>query len=94
MTYVLVRFNVEDLAKWKSVFEEAAALRKSFGSMGVRAFSKAGSPNEIVILGQYEDREKAGQMFQSQEFREATKRAGVMAPPEMSFLDEVLNLPA
>ncbi len=94
MTHVLVRFTVEDLAKWKPVFEEAAALRKGFGSMGVRAFSKAGSPNEVTILGHYEDRAKAQEMFQSQEFREATKRAGVMGPPEVTFLDEVINLPA
>ena len=94
MTHVLVRFTVEDLAKWKPVFEEAAALRKSFGSMGVRAFSKADSPNEVTILAEYEDRVKAQQMFQSQEFREATKRAGVMGAPEVAFLDEVVNLSA
>ncbi len=94
MPYVLVRFTVEDLAKWKPVFEEAAALRKSFGSMGVRAFSKADSPNEVAILGEYEDAEKARQMFQSQEFRDATKRAGVIGAPEVSFLDEAVNLPA
>ena len=94
MTHVLVRFAVEDLAKWKPVFEEAASLRKSFGSMGVRAFSKADNPNEVVILAQYEDRGKAQQMFQSQEFREATQRAGVKGPPDVTFLDEVLDLPA
>ncbi|MCB0118370.1 MAG: hypothetical protein KDD72_05035 [Anaerolineales bacterium] len=94
MTYVLVRFTVEDLAKWKATFEEAAGLRKNFSSMGVRGFTKAGSPNEIVILGEYADVEKARQMFQSQEFREATQRAGVKGPPEVTFLDEVLNLPA
>jgi len=94
MTYVLVRFTVEDLAKWKPVFEEAAALRKNFSSMGVRAFSKADNPNEVTILGEYADKAKAMQMFQSQEFREATQRAGVKGPPEVSFLDEVVNLPA
>lgn len=94
MTYVLVRFTVEDLAKWKTVFEEAATLRKNFGSMGVRAFSKAGNPNEVTILGEYADKEKAMQMFQSQEFREATARAGVKGLPEVTFLDEVVNLPA
>jgi quinol monooxygenase YgiN len=94
MTHVLIRFTVEDLAKWKPVFEEAAALRKSFGSLGVRAFSKADSPNEVTILAEYEDRAKAQQMFQSQEFREATQRAGVKGPPEVIFLDEVVNLPA
>jgi len=94
MTYVLVRFTVEDLAKWKPVFEEAASLRKSFGSMGVRAFSKADSPNDVIIIGEYEDPARASQLFQSQEFRDATKRAGVLGPPEVTFLDEVLNLPA
>ena len=92
MTFVLVRFSVEDLAKWKPVFEEAAGLRKNFGSMGVRAFSKADSPNEVVILGEYADKEKAMQMFQSQEFREATARAGVKGAPEVTFLDEVVKL--
>ena len=94
MIHVLVRFSVEDLAKWKPVFEEAAALRKNFGSMGVRAFSKADSPNEVTILGEYADKEKAMQMFQSQEFREATARAGVKGPPEVTFLNEVLKLSA
>lgn len=94
MIYVLVRFTVEDLTKWKSVFEEAASLRKNFGSMGVRAFSKADSPNEVTILGEYADKDKAMQLFQSQEFREATQRAGVKGPPEVTFLDEVVNLPA
>ena len=94
MTYVLVRFTVEDLAKWRPVFEEAGTLRKNFGSMGVRAFSKADSPNEVVILGEYADKEKAMQMFQSQEFREATARAGVKGPPDVIFLDEVIQLSA
>ncbi len=94
MTYVLVRFTVEDLGKWKAVFEEAAGLRKNFGSMGVRGFSKADNPNEVVILGEYADKGKAMQLFQSQEFREATQRAGVKGPPDVTFLDEVVNLPA
>ncbi len=94
MIHVLVRFTVEDLAKWKPVFEEASALRKKFGSMGVRAFSKTDNPNEVVILGEYADKEKAMQMFQSQEFREATARAGVKGPPEVSFLNQVVKLAA
>lgn len=94
MTHVLVRFTVEDLAKWKPVFEEAATLRKSFGSKGVHAFTKAGSPNEITILAEYEDAERAKQMFQSQEFREATQRGGVKGAPEVTFLDDVFHLEA
>lgn len=94
MTYVLVRLTVQDLAKWKPVFEEAMELRKNFGSKGVRAFSKADNPNEVLILGEYEDLERARQLFQSQEFREATQRAGVTGQPDVSFLNEVVNLAA
>ncbi len=94
MIHVLVRLTVEDLAKWKPVFEEAASLRKNFGSMGVRAFSKTDNSNEIVILGEYADKDKAMQMFQSQEFREATQRAGVKGAPEVTFLNEVIQLSA
>ena len=94
MTYVLLRLTVEDLAKWKVVFEEAASLRKNASSMGVHAFSKAGSPSEVVILGEYADKEKAMQMFQSQELRDTMQRAGVKGPPEITYLDEIVNLPA
>lgn len=80
--------------KWKTAFEEASVLRKNFGSMGVRAFSKADSPNEVVIIGEYADKEKAMQMFQSQEFRDAAQRGGVKGPPEVTFLDEVVKLSA
>lgn len=94
MVYVLVRFTVEDVEKWKSVFSEAATLRKNYGSRGVRAFNQMDKPNEIVIIGEYEDVERARQLFQSLEFRDATKRAGVQGPPEVTILNEVIQLPA
>jgi quinol monooxygenase YgiN len=94
MIQVLVRFTVEDQAKWKPVFEQASELRKQFGSAGVRAFARADNPNELFIIGDYADKAKAMEMFQSQEFREATARAGVKGPPEVTFLNEVVNLAA
>ena len=94
MIYTLVRITFEDFDTWKAVFDEAATLRKAYGSKGVRVFRSAEKPNEAVIIGEYEDADKARQMFQAQEFREATKRAGVVGPPEVTFLDEVGQLPA
>jgi heme-degrading monooxygenase HmoA len=94
MINALVRFTVEDFAKWKPVFEEAASLRKSYGSMSAQAFHKAESKNEIFVLLRFESREKAGEMFQSPEFREITKRGGMVGPPEVIFLDEVTSLPS
>lgn len=92
MIYAFVRFTVENIDTWKPVFVEAAALRKTFGSMRAHAFSKADSKNEITVLLQFESREKAMQMFQSTEFREVTKRGGMVAPPEVTFVEEVAAL--
>lgn len=93
MTYVLIRATVDDVEKWKTVFKDLTPLRKNAGSQGIRAFSKSENSNDLVILGEYADKDKAMKMFQSQEFREATKRAGAKGPPEVTFLDEVVNLP-
>jgi uncharacterized protein (DUF1330 family) len=92
MAHVLVRLTVKDQTEWKKTFEEAAALRKKFGSKGVRAFAKADSPNEIFVLGKYEDLDQAREMFQSQEFRDATQKGGVVGAPEVTYLDNVAKL--
>jgi uncharacterized protein (DUF1330 family) len=94
MSYVVVRLTVEDAEKWKAGFQQAAPLRKSYGSKGARAFINADNPNEVLVLGEYEDAAKAREMFQSQEFRDATKRAGVIGKPEVVHLNEALQLPA
>jgi len=94
MIHAIVRFAVEDFENWKSVFIAAAALRKTFGSLSTQAFSKADSKNEITVLLRFESRENATQMFQSPEFREVTQRGGMLAPPEVTFLDEVTSLPS
>ena len=94
MPHALIKFTIEDRDKWRAAFAEAAALRKSHGSMGVHAFVQAGEPNQVVILGEFEDLDRARQLFQSAEFREVTKKAGVIGAPEVTFLNEVVKLPA
>lgn len=94
MPHVIVRISFEDFAKWKSVFDEAQSMRKSYGSKGVRVFRNIEKPDQAVIVGEYEDLAKARQMFQSQEFREATRRGGVSGPPEVTFLEDAGQLPA
>lgn len=94
MTYVLVRVNFEEFEKWKTGFTEASSLRQEYGSQGVTVFRSPDKPNQVLILAQYADMARAQQMFQSQEFRAATKRAGLTAPPEVTFLDEAFKLPA
>lgn len=94
MVHVIVRVTFEDYEKWKPVFDEAVGLRKAYGSKGVRVFRNMEKANEAVIFGEYEDLEKVRQLFQSQEFRETAKRAGLSGPPQVSFLEQVDQLSA
>jgi hypothetical protein len=50
--------------------------------------------NDLILLAEYEDAARARQLFQSAEFREATWRAGVTAPPEVTIDGQVHQVPA
>ena len=88
MTYLLVKPKIGDYAKWRPHFDEMAPNRKPFAK-DARVFRNSANPNEVVILMELVDVEKARQFLQSDDFRQAQQRAGVLGPPEISYLDEV-----
>jgi len=94
VAYLLVRHTVADYAKWKPVFDEHAAARKAAGCRGGILFRRAGKPNEITILFEWDNLEKAQQSAQSDTLRQAMEQAGVMGIPEVSFLDKIEDLKA
>jgi hypothetical protein len=59
MPYLLVRHKVKDYAKWKPVFDEHGTVRKASDFKGHHLFNNADDPNELVILFEVEDLEKA-----------------------------------
>ena len=89
MPDVLVRHKVEDYATWKPIFDEHGATRKAGGSKGGHLFRSADDPNELVILFEWDDLEKARQFVQSEDLREAMQRAGVADQPDIYFLDKI-----
>ncbi|MGD8353115.1 MAG: antibiotic biosynthesis monooxygenase [Pseudomonadota bacterium] len=94
MPYLLVRHKVSDLAKWRPLFEEHAAVRKEFGFTGARAFKNADDPHELLVLFEFKDLDKARLFTRSDELREAMERAGVSDVPDMFFLEEDIKTPA
>lgn len=93
MPYLLVIHKVEDYAKWKSGFDDGVALREATDSKGGYIFRSADDPNEVVVLLEYDDLEKARQHAQSEELRERMQQSGVVGKPEVYFL-EVAARPA
>jgi uncharacterized protein (DUF1330 family) len=89
MPWILIRHKVEDYAKWKPVFDEHGAARKAIGSKGGYLFRNIDDPNEVVILVEGDDLQKAREFVQSEDLREAMQRSGVADRPDVYFLDEV-----
>ena len=93
MPYLLVRHKVADYARWKPFFDEHGATRKANGSRGGRLYRNATDPNELVILFEWDDLDKARTFAQSEDLRQIMQRAGVADQPDLYFLEEVEQVP-
>ncbi len=89
MVSVLVRHKVEDYDKWRAVFYQHGSTREASGSQGARIFRNAKDPNELVVLLEWDNLERARQFFQSEDLRQRMQRAGVAGQPDVEFLEEV-----
>ncbi len=87
MPYLLIRHKVEDYDRWKQAFDDHASLRQAAGSKGGYLFRNADNPNEIVLIVEMEDLERARQFVGSDDLRQAMQQAGVTGPPEIQFLE-------
>jgi heme-degrading monooxygenase HmoA len=88
MPYLLIRHQVTDYAQWKSAFDAHSVTRQSNGSRGGQLFRNASDPDELVVLLEWDDLERARQFVQSDELREVMQRAGVINHPTISFLKD------
>ena len=89
MPYLLIRHKVADYSKWKPMFDQHGATRKASGSRGGQLFRNANDPNDLVILFEWDDLEKARQFTQSEDLRQTMQRAGVADQPDIYFLEEI-----
>lgn len=92
MPYILVHHKVTEYAKWKTVFDEHANMRKGGGSKGGWLFQGADDANEIVIVFEWESLDKARAFVGSDDLREAMEKAGVAGPPTIVFMEEIERL--
>lgn len=94
MTYVVVRHNVEDYARWKPVYDEHAAFRKETGSTGSRVLRDLNDPTNLIVISEWPSLEQAQQFAQSPNLHEVMGRAGVTGRPDVIFAEEVDVQPA
>ena len=89
MAHLLIRHTVENYDEWRAAFDAHAPFRQASGSLGGHLFTAATNPNEIFMLLEWDDLQKARQFVESDELQKAMQNAGVMDEPDIYYLEEL-----
>jgi hypothetical protein len=92
MIHVLVHHEVADYKSWRSVFDASLDFRHHGGQCSCRIFRKAGNPNDLTLLFEGEDMERAKRYMTSDELRTKMQQAGVVGAPEINYLAEMYTV--
>jgi hypothetical protein len=87
MPHLLVRHKVSDFSKWKSAYDAHSPARKEGGLQEEHLLRNMDDPNEVILLFEVKDLEKAKEFSHSASLREAMQKAGVVDKPDLYFLD-------
>ena len=95
MTTIFMKHTVEDYDTWKQVFDDHADTREEYGSHeDYRLFHEAGTPNEVVMIGEWESVETFQRFMEESDVQEKMGGAGVISEPEVYILEETEGKPA
>ena len=86
MPYVLVRHKVSDFSKWKPAYDAHLPARQKAGLNEEHLLRNTDDPNEVVLLFEAKDIQKAKEFASSADLREAMQSAGVVDKPDIYFL--------
>ena len=84
---VIVSLKVADFDDWKAVFDSAASAREEAG-INAKAYQNIDDPNNPIAIGTASSKEAFVAFFTTPEMQEDQKKAGILGPPEITFLEE------
>ncbi len=87
-TYMLVRHKVKDFSEWKPGYDEHLPKRDAAGLTEKYLLHSAQDPNEVVVLFEASNLDKAKAFAASEDLRHAMQRVGVIDKPDIYFLKE------
>src|SRR5262245_9924331 len=94
MGTLVIRHKVKDYGKWRPAFDGHARAQTSAGLTNPRVFRSSDDKNEVVILFDTDDTNKAKDFVASPDLKEAMAKAGVMDIPTVYFLETTEPLKA
>jgi hypothetical protein len=86
MPHMLIRHKVADFKKWKPVYDAHLSARENAGLKQVYLGRNVANPNEVVILFQGADVERAKAFAGSEDLKRVMQEAGVLGPPDVTIL--------
>ena len=84
---VIVSLKVNDLDQWKATFDGHASAREAAG-INATAHRNLDDEGNAVAIGTAPSKEAFIAFFAAPEMQEVQKQAGVMGPPEITFLEK------
>ncbi len=89
MVHVMGKTHVADFDAWRENFDQNDSLRTEHGQRGYQIFRSSDDPEDVVVLFEWDDRENARKLFESDEMRGRLADAGVEGQPELSYFEQV-----
>jgi len=87
MANMLTQHKVEDHEAWRPHFDRHEEARVAAGITNPRVYRNADDPNDLVLVFDVADIDRAKEFGQSQDLRETMERAGVIMPPTVRVID-------
>ncbi len=84
--FLLVRHKVRDFAEWKTGYDAHRPMRSEAGLTEKHVLQVASDPNEVVLLFETQDLNRAKTFAESADLRETMQKLGVVDKPDMYFL--------
>jgi hypothetical protein len=85
-SYLLVRHKVRDFSEWKRGYDAHLPKRVEAGLGEKHLLRGAHDPNEVVILFEAQDLDRAKAFAESPDLRETMQKVGVVDRPDINFL--------
>jgi len=92
MIYLLVHHEVADYPAWKASFDSALDWRSRHGERSCRIFRGVQNPNELTLLLEWENFEKAQAFIGSDELKARMAKAGVKTAPRVDYMTEMFSI--
>ncbi|HEY3411458.1 MAG TPA: cyclase [Armatimonadota bacterium] len=86
-SYMLVRHKVRDFSEWKPGYDAHQPKRLAAGLTDKKLLRSADDPNEVILLFEAADLDRAKAFAESADLKETMQNVGVIDKPDVYFLN-------